>query len=167
QEKAMHVMARLALDRVVEPCFVLAADTSIFLEYKAHKNSMHDDEIPVCELMGKPQDPAECASFLHRLSGRTHRVGTAVTLGLVDTDPAILETCMCQTEVRFRSLSEQERSDYVATGEGMDKAGGYAIQGLGAGLVDEISGCYDNVVGLPSSRTIALLRRHGAISRWP
>ena len=69
--------------------------------------------------------------------------------------------------MKVRPLTEAMVERYVATGEGRDKAGGYAIQGIAAGLVSEIAGSYSNVVGLPAAETIELLERHGAIAGWP
>ena len=96
------------------------------------------------DILGKPRDAAENEHFIRRLADRTHHVHTGHALvyrGRVDV------TVKC-TEVTFRALSEQEVKAYVATGEGLDKAGGYAIQGYGAALVPHLKGCYFNVVGL-------------------
>jgi septum formation protein len=90
---------------------------------------------------------------------------TAVALGRVGE--GVLEELTVTTEVRFRSASREELARYVATGEGRDKAGSYAIQGLGAGLVQGIRGSYTNVVGLPLVEVLGLLARHGGLAEWP
>ena len=121
---------------------VIAADTVVTLEG---------------DVLGKPEDSAENKRFTQRLSGRTHRVytGHAVQRG------EEVAACVTSTEVTFRDLSEHEIAWYVSTGEGMDKAGGYAIQGYGAALVSEIHGCYFNVVGLSVANLLELTKRLG------
>ncbi|MGC9291872.1 MAG: Maf family protein [Acidobacteriaceae bacterium] len=105
------------------------------------------DTIVVCDghLLGKPKDPRDAIRMLHLLSGRTHQVITGVCLvSAVGVDVAV-ET----THVTMQTLSLQEILDYIATGEPVDKAGAYAIQGRAARWVPRIDGCYFNVVGLP------------------
>lgn len=108
-------------------------------------------------LLGKPAGPADAVATLRRLRGREHRVITAVAIVADGHTTSATRT----TTVRFRQLSNQEIDDYVATGEPLDKAGSYAIQGLGGAFVEEIVGSYDNVVGLPVDATSALLRQAG------
>ncbi|MEM6959171.1 MAG: Maf family protein [Myxococcota bacterium] len=113
-------------------------------------------------ILGKPASSGENASMLRRLAGRTHRVITAVAVfGEMSASVAV------QTEVTFGELSDARINGYVRTGEGQDKAGGYAIQGLGAGFVRAIDGSYSNVVGLPLYETLGLLEQTGAVPRWP
>ena len=121
---------------------VLAADTAVVLDGV---------------VLGKPQDAAEAESMLGRLSGRAHRVLTAVALR--DEDDRV--TILSASEVRFRTTTEAERLAYCATGEPFDKAGGYGIQGYAAVFVEELRGSYSNVVGLPLFETAALLARAG------
>ncbi|MEW8661978.1 MAG: Maf family protein [Candidatus Thiodiazotropha sp.] len=120
---------------------VLAADTSVVI----------DDE-----LLGKPRDRAHGLWMLRQLSGRTHQVFTAVALacGGVATELSL-------SEVSFRALSEVEILAYWATGEPADKAGGYAIQGIGAQFISSLHGSYSGVMGLPLFETAELLRRCG------
>jgi len=99
-------------------------------------------------LLGKPVDAEDAARMLRLLSGREHRVVTGVCLRLRQTERVFPQ----ETLVRFYSLSEEEIGAYVATGEPMDKAGAYGIQGKGALLVEGITGDYFNVVGLPVAR---------------
>jgi septum formation protein len=97
------------------------------------------------ELLGKPADQADAEAFLRRLSGREHEVMSGIALlegGREQSDVSV-------TKVRFRALSEREIAWYLAAGEWRERAGGYAIQGRGAALVEAIEGDYWNVVGLP------------------
>lgn len=109
------------------------------------------------EVLGKPGSPEEAFSMLRRLSGRMHRVHTGLTLV---SDRAVL-TEHETTAVYFRALSDVEISRYISTGEPMDKAGAYGIQGLGALLVDRIDGDYYNVVGLPLTHLYKMLASIG------
>ena len=109
-------------------------------------------------IMGKPHSPAEAEAMLTALSGRTHRVYTAFTLLPVGGEA---QTECAHTEVRFRPLSRAEIRAYVASGEPMDKAGAYGIQGLGAVLVEGITGDYFTVMGLPLCRVALRLRDYG------
>ena len=105
--------------------------------------------------LGKPADEAEAAAMLRRLRGRTHEVLT----GLAVLPPAGgAETLCSRTRVTFRDVSEEELAEYVATGEPLDKAGAYGIQGRGALLVAGIEGDYYSVMGLPVAPLGALLR---------
>ena len=101
-------------------------------------------------IMGKPASAEDAGGMLRHLSGRTHRVLTAVALvdAATGTESSFIET----TYVRFRRLTADEITDYVATGEPMDKAGAYGIQGRASVFVEGIDGCFFNVVGLPLSR---------------
>lgn len=142
--KTRDVMRRVAVD-----CAVLGADTVVAIGDKT---------------LGKPVDDTEALSMLSALSGRTHQVWTSVCLGRANE---VIEAQVVSTDVTFRKISEQEVSRYVATGEGCDKAGAYAIQGDGARFVRAIAGSYSNVVGLPVVETLSLLRRHGVLLSWP
>lgn len=121
---------------------VLAADTTVALDGA---------------ILGKPADDREAAVLLRRLSGRPHFVHTAVVL----RHPGGEECVVVTTAVRFRALTDDDVARYVATGEPRDKAGAYGIQGHGGALVDRVQGSYTNVVGLPLSETLTLLRRVG------
>ena len=130
--------AKQESDSEPEALVVLGADTTVTL----------DDEI-----LGKPEDAADAARMLRRLSGRTHRVITGVAV----VSAQGVEVAAEATAVRFLTLSDQEIDAYVATGEPMDKAGAYAIQGLAARWIPRIEGCYFNVVGLPLALVAAML----------
>jgi septum formation protein len=121
---------------------VLAADTTVCI----------GDEI-----LGTPANAAEAADFLQRLSGREHEVLTAVAFKFAERTEAELSV----TAVRFRELSRSEIERYVASGEPMDKAGAYGIQGRAGAFISEIRGSYSGVMGLPLYETALLLRRFG------
>ena len=107
------------------------------------------------QLLEKPHDEKDAAVMLRSLSGQTHQVITALAL----TDGHKTETALSITQVNFRHLSDEEIAAYWQTGEPRDKAGGYAIQGLGAVFVQSIQGSYSNVVGLPLETCCELLKR--------
>jgi len=109
------------------------------------------------EVLEKPADDDQASRFLKKLSGREHVVVTGVAIRR-DTDRLEL-FAREETRVLFRELTDMDVRLYVASGEGRDKAGSYAVQGLGAGLVRSIDGCFYNVVGLPVSLLFDLLRK--------
>ncbi len=117
---------------------VIAADTVVALDNK---------------ILGKPKDTIEAKEMLRTLSGKTHQVMTGVAIFHDEKELIDVVT----TAVRFRKLTEAEIEAYVATGEPLDKAGAYGIQGYGALLVETIDGCYNNVVGLPLTRLYQML----------
>lgn len=131
--------------RVNETRWVLGADTSVVLG---------DD------VLGKPKDTAEAAEMLARLSGRTHRVITGFCIHDLKKNKEGVQAV--STEVRFKTLSTAEIDKYIAVGESMDKAGSYAVQGVGAYLVDSIVGSYTNVVGLPLCQMVEMMEEMGA-----
>ncbi|MBX7058604.1 MAG: Maf family protein [Leptospirales bacterium] len=115
------------------------------------------------EPFGKPLDRAQARQFLHRLSANLHSVWTGLCVCSVDRDGVVLDERVAarQSLVRFRQLSADEIEDYLDSGEAMDKAGAYGIQGKGALLVDSIEGDYFNVVGLPLTLLRDLLLHFG------
>lgn len=121
---------------------VIAADTVVVLDN---------------QILGKPKDAADAVRMLTELSGRTHKVLTGVAVSFQGRQLAEV----CETEVIFRTLTTAEIADYVATGEPLDKAGAYGIQGRGAVFVEKINGCYNNVVGLPLTRLHLMLAKLG------
>jgi septum formation protein len=137
----------LAAARSVRRGLVLAADTSVFAAGKA---------------LGKPGNRAEAARMLRLLSGKEHRVYTGVALlEVVNGNVAKQLVAHEVTKVKFRRLSQEEILSYVETGEPMDKAGAYGIQGKGGMLVASIEGSYENVVGLPISLVAEMLKKMG------
>ncbi len=109
-------------------------------------------------ILGKPADRREAAQMLGSLSGRSHEVLTAVALKF----GARLESAVSVSEVRFKSLSQEEIDRYVATGECEDKAGAYGIQGHAARFVADLRGSFSGVMGLPLYETAQLLERIGS-----
>jgi septum formation protein len=128
--------------------FVLGADTLVTLD---------------AIVLGKPRDAGDARDMLRTLSGRWHAVATGVCLRREAA--GLLRAQTCVTRVRFKELSENDIRWYLATGEPLDKAGGYGIQGKGAFLVREIAGSYTNVVGLPVTETLEMLEAEGALHR--
>ncbi len=118
-------------------------------------------------VMGKPTDEEDARAMLRSLSGRTHVVYTGVALVEKNERDEIVsnETFVEATEVTFFDLTEEEIDWYVRTGEPMDKAGAYGIQGLGRVLVEGIRGDYETVVGLPAARVYRALRKHDIVAR--
>jgi septum formation protein len=102
--------------------------------------------------------------MLSRLAGRWHEVVTGIALARGEE---LLEDLAVTTRVHVVAMDAARIDRYVATGEGRDKAGAYAVQGIASGLCDRIEGSYTNVVGLPAAETVSLLERHGAVTRWP
>jgi septum formation protein len=127
------------LQRRLRPFPVLAADTVVCL-----------DEM----ILGKPADRADASRMLRLLSGREHRVLTAVALRFADR----AELAVSESRVCFRALAEDDIEAYVASGEPTDKAGAYAIQGRAAAFITELHGSYSGVMGLPLYETAQLLR---------
>lgn len=117
------------------------------------------------ELLGKPRDEHDGRRMLRLLSGRTHHVTTGFVIHSADVfdAPVYAES----TAVTFRPISEDEVQRYVATREGVDKAGGYAIQGLASAFCERLEGSYANVVGLPIHRVIEVLLDIGALDGYP
>jgi septum formation protein len=141
RHKAAAGWARLSQRRLLRRP-VLAADTTVALD---------------STILGKPADREQATQFLQSLSGRTHAVHTAVAVAFEER----LEVAVSSSEVEFGVLTEQEIRRYVATGEPLDKAGAYAIQGRAAVFVRQVYGSYSGVVGLPLFETSQLLARFG------
>jgi len=121
---------------------VLAADTTVAIDN---------------DVLGKPQDHYDGLAMLARLSGRKHRVLTAVCV----TDPRETRDLVVATEVKFVNLTRAECEAYLATQEPCDKAGAYAIQGLGGAFIESINGSHSNVIGLPLNETWRMLEHFG------
>lgn len=167
QESPSHYVQRLAREKAeaglasvkrlaLAPKPVLGADTIVVIDN---------------EILEKPQSPEHAAEMLRKLAGSTHQVMTAVAMVAGDL---LLENVLVEkrceiklsvTDVVFRPLSEQEIAAYWESGEPRDKAGGYAIQGLGAVFVQQIRGSYTGVVGLPIEQTVLLLDEF-AVPYW-
>jgi septum formation protein len=123
---------------------VLGADTTVTLDG---------------QILGKPEDPDDAARILRMLSGRSHRVVTGVAL----VTQAAVEVAAEVTAVQFLTLSDEEIAAYVASGEPMDKAGAYGIQGQAARWIPRVEGCYFNVMGLPLALVATMLESRGIL----
>jgi septum formation protein len=150
-EPASEQVERLALAKATEIAtrfpgrWVLGADTIVVIDH---------------QILGKPRDEDEAVAMLSRLANRLHRVFTGYAL--INTEfsaqQRIRHVC---SRVRIRKLCRDQIAAYVATGEPMDKAGAYAIQGIGAGIVERVFGSYTNVVGLPLCEVAGDLKELG------
>jgi septum formation protein len=145
EEKAQAGLAGL---KQQAPRPVLAADTTVVVNN---------------QIFGKPVNDAEARRMLKQLSAQTHQVMTAVALSC----NGVMHTALSTSDVRFASLSDTDIDWYLRTGEGHDKAGGYAVQGLGAMLIERIEGSYSGIMGLPIRETGQLLKQVHAASSQP
>jgi septum formation protein len=127
-----------------EPAIVIGADTVVEIDGEA---------------LGKPRSASVAAQMLRRLSGRDHRVLTG--LAVIRLPDMAIRLEVESTTVRFATLTDEEIEQYAAMHEPLDKAGGYAIQGIAGRFVERIEGCYFNVVGLPLARLYRILREIG------
>jgi septum formation protein len=117
------------------------------------------------QVLGKPTDVSDAERLLGRLSGREHRVHTRYAIAAPDGRTLVARTVT--SDVRLRAASPESLAGYARTGEGLDKAGAYAIQGIGAFLVESIHGSYSNVVGLPACEVVEDLLATGLLERFP
>jgi septum formation protein len=139
--KAEHA-AQLVQARRVEPRLILSADTTLDVDG---------------DILGKPDNAEHAQAMLARLSGREHEVLTAVALA----HNKGIEHVLSRSFVRFRAMSEAEIAAYVATGEPMDKAGAYGLQGRAAMFIEAVRGSPTGIIGLPLCETLLLLRKFG------
>ena len=145
--RAKALAVARALPPEAGPVVVLGADTEVVLDGR---------------FLGKPRDAADAARMLAALRGRAHEVITG--LALIDGGSTPREdTASVTTRVEMADYADADIAAYVATGEPMDKAGAYAVQGLGGRLVARVDGCYTNVVGLPLGATRRLLEARGLL----
>lgn len=143
-EHVMQLSRRKAesVSHKVQDGLILGADTIVVLDG---------------EILGKPRDEMDAERILKRLSGETHRVYTGLSL-MDKRSGKVLSAYDC-TEVKFNKLDQDDIRKYIATGEPMDKAGAYGIQGMGSFLVDRIKGNLDNVIGLPMQKFSEVLEK--------
>jgi septum formation protein len=127
--------------------WIIAADTIVCVDHS---------------ILGKPKSREEAKRMLRRLSGKEHRVLTGFSVQHLERGRGDREAV--QTAVKVRKLTPSEMEWYVETGEPFDKAGGYAVQGMGSFMIESIKGSYTNVVGLPVCELIQMLSRLGAIT---
>jgi septum formation protein len=145
------VLAKLAAVRAIVTAIdrascVLVADTSV----------VHDAAI-----LGKPADEADALAMITRLAGRTHEVHTRFAIADAYTNAPPLHAETVVTRVTLRAIDDDEARAYAQSGEGMDKAGGYAVQGRASAFVSRIDGSYGAIVGLPACEVAVALRRLG------
>ncbi len=145
-QHVLELSQRKARDvaRKVKQGIVLGADTVVVIDG---------------QILGKPKDSQEAKKMLSQLSGKTHRVFTGLTLVDAQTEHSLSQ--VVSTKVTMRQLSQAEIEQYVASGEPLDRAGAYAIQGRGATLAEQVEGCFYNVVGLPLARLVQMLEQMG------
>ena len=141
---------RKVITEEMHPFPVLAADTIVVLGDK---------------VFGKPESESDAISMLLKLSGKTHIVMTAVTVGIISKDQAKFHTINVASNVEFAKLTEIDCKEYCKTNEPFDKAGGYGIQGYGSAFIKKIDGSYSNIVGLPIHEVVELFKELG-ISYW-
>ncbi|SHI49405.1 septum formation protein [Clostridium cavendishii DSM 21758] len=139
-EELSRKKAETVAQKLQEPSLIIAADTIVVLNG---------------EVLGKPKTEEDAFFMLSKLSGKTHEVYSGVTV-INTQNNKIISDAVC-TKVKFSILEESQIEEYIKTSEPMDKAGAYGIQGLGAVFVEEIKGCYYNVVGLPLNRLNKML----------
>ncbi|PKO47411.1 MAG: septum formation inhibitor Maf [Betaproteobacteria bacterium HGW-Betaproteobacteria-22] len=139
REKALACASLLGSSQHAMP--ILAADTTVAL---------------LGSILGKPEDAHDARAMLRRLSGKSHQVHTAVALYVMGAIEVVIST----TQVEMAMISDAQIAHYLATGEHVDKAGSYGIQGLAGAWISKIEGSYTGVMGLPVYETAALLRKY-------
>jgi septum formation protein len=150
RSKLAAVRGALDAELASRAAAVLVADTSVIVT-----------EAGADIVLGKPEDEAHAQAMLERLSGKAHEVRTRFALAALGSGPNDVHEETVTTRVTFRSLSRDRILRYVATREGFDKAGGYAVQGMAGAFVERIDGSYSNVVGLPACEVSVALERFG------
>lgn len=146
--KADWVLERVA--NRAEDAVIICADTIVVLDDRVYE---------------KPRDPGHARAMLGELSGKTHQVLTALSVVRTLPSPKMI-TKVVETFVKLKSLTPDSIAAYVASGEPLDKAGSYAIQGIGGFMVESIQGSYSNVVGLPLSELVDILENDLALHLW-
>jgi len=140
-EKLALEKAQDVADKINYPAVIIGADTVVVIDNK---------------ILGKPEDKEEAFQMLKLLSGRTHKVISAIAV--IDKSINKQITDHVVSEVTFKQLTDPEIREYIETGEPMDKAGAYAIQGIGSKFISSISGCYSNIVGISIEKLAEMLK---------
>lgn len=143
-EKLALEKAQDVAEKINYPAIVIGADTVVVIDN---------------HILGKPTDKENAFQMLKLLSGRTHKVISAIAL--IDNSLNKSITDHVVSEVTFRNLTDSEIRSYIETGEPMDKAGAYAIQGLASKFISSISGCYNNIVGISTDKLTKMLKKSG------
>jgi septum formation protein len=156
-EPALHYLERIAAEKLAgvrarlggaAHAAILVADTSVVVDG---------------DVLGKPSDIDDAARLFSRIAGRMHSVYTRYAIGLAGV-PGVSVARTVETHVHIRAASADEIRAYAATGEGLDKAGAYAAQGIGSFFIERVVGSYSNVVGLPACEVLADLRALGLVT---
>jgi septum formation protein len=148
-EEPIQLVLRLAFEKCMDVAtnnhkdLVIGADTIVVLDN---------------EILGKPKNEEEAFDMLNKLSNRKHQVITGMSIINLEQNKKIVDYAI--SDVKFKNLTDQDIKDYINTGECLDKAGAYGIQGYGALLVEEIKGDYFNIVGLPISKLSDILKKN-------
>jgi septum formation protein len=143
-ESIAYEKAKEVAKRVPNDVLIIAADTVVIF-----KN----------QILGKPLDEEDAHKMLEKLSNKTHEVITSIAIIDKQEDKTLINSKI--SKVKFKKLSEREITDYIKTGEPMDKAGSYGIQAYGSLFVEKIDGCYNNIVGLPLNMLSEMLKSFG------
>ena len=160
-ERPLAYLERVASAKMLAACqhpdiqlagAIIVADTIVVIEE---------------QILGKPRDLTEARAMVARLSGREHSVYTRFVLSGTASSRCIRRAQTVETRVKFRMLRDAEVESYACSGEGLDKAGAYAIQGLGGFAVERIEGSYSNVVGLPVCEVVLALQEMGLLRTFP
>ncbi|OGI00038.1 MAG: septum formation protein Maf [Candidatus Melainabacteria bacterium GWF2_32_7] len=143
-----QLIEQLALDKVMDvkekvnyPAIIIGSDTVVVIDNK---------------ILGKPKDKQDAFNMLKMLSGNTHEVISAIAITDTETGKTLANSVT--SKVTFKELSNSEINNYIATGEPMDKAGAYAIQGIASIFIKSISGCYTNIVGISTYKLVEMLK---------
>ncbi len=150
--KLKAVAERLTHEAAFAFAGVLVADTTVVVDG---------------DILGKPEGQSGAVRMLERITGRAHRVLTHYAIALGDAPGVAALARTVESEVHMRAADAEEIRRYAATGEGLDKAGSYAVQGIGAFLVERIVGSYTNVVGLPACELVTDLKKLGLLAAFP
>ena len=154
------------LDRIVADKLAAVARG---LDSVAYAGVLVADTIVVIdgEILGKPENESDAAALVGRLVGRTHDVFTRYAISRAPEPRAVVRTRTVASRVTMRAADAAEIRGYARTREGLDKAGAYAVQGIGSFLVERIQGSYSNVIGLPACEVVLDLRAAGLLERFP
>lgn len=148
---SLNAIEKLALDKALDvskrinyPALIIGSDTVVVI----------DDQV-----LGKPKDKEDAFTMLNKLSGRTHKVISAIAIYDTVQDKTLVDSV--SSEVTFREMTDKEITNYIESSEPMDKAGAYAIQGIGGIFVSSICGCYSNIVGISIFKLAEMLKAFG------
>lgn len=166
EQVQQHECGEAYLARIVE--HKLGAASAYVAEVNAAGLLVADTIVVVDgEIVGKPRDTLDAFGLLEKLVGREHRVLTRFALALAAQPTRLAAARTVESIVTMRSAERDELMRYAETGEGLDKAGAYAVQGCGAFLIERIDGSHSSVIGLPACEVVVELKRVGLLDRFP